>query len=323
MTPSVTLSVSAETPSFLAARPMSRARTSAPAMRSAVPLCSIDWLPAVCPSLGVRPVSPEIIVTRPSGTSSSSAAIWASAVTMPCPSSTLPVNTVALPSASMRIQASSMRFVCRLPGSVGCWANATFGSSEKTTTRAPSPAVKSRRETIGAFMSAPPRGLGGAQHRTHDPVMGAAAAQVERQPFAHLRFGGMRRAVEDGFGAHDHAVDAVAALRRLLGDEGLLQRMRPVHAAEAFDRHDLGLADIPDRYDAGAYRLPGDQDPAGPARRQPAAEYRAVERKIIAQHVEQRRVRLGRNVAHRAVHLQADGHGRESPIGFRVILCRC
>jgi hypothetical protein len=64
---------------------MSRARTSAPAMRIAVPLCSIDWLPAVCPSLGVRPVSPEIIVTRASGTSSSSAAIWASAVTMPCP----------------------------------------------------------------------------------------------------------------------------------------------------------------------------------------------------------------------------------------------
>ncbi len=38
------------------------ARTSAPAMRSAVPLFSIDWLPAVCPSFGVRPVSAETIV---------------------------------------------------------------------------------------------------------------------------------------------------------------------------------------------------------------------------------------------------------------------
>ena len=28
-------------------------------MRSAVPLFSIDWLPAVMPSFGVRPVSPE------------------------------------------------------------------------------------------------------------------------------------------------------------------------------------------------------------------------------------------------------------------------
>jgi hypothetical protein len=69
------------------------------------------------PLIGVRPVSPEIIVTRASGTSSSSAAIWASAVTMPCPSSTLPVNTVTLPSALMRSQASSVRLVCRLPGS--------------------------------------------------------------------------------------------------------------------------------------------------------------------------------------------------------------
>src|SRR5437016_2694426 len=227
MTPSVTLSVSAETPNFLAARPMSRARTSAPAMRSAVPLCSIDWLPAVCPSLGVRPVSPEIIVTRPSGRSSSSAAIWASAVTMPCPSSTLPVHTVALPSAPMRIQASSMRLVCRLPGSgAGCCASATFGSSEKATTMAPTPAVNSRREMMGAFMSDPPHRLGRAHHRAHDAVMGAAAAEIEHQPFAHLRLGRVWGAVQNGLGGHDHAVDAIAALRRLLVDESLLQRMR-------------------------------------------------------------------------------------------------
>ncbi len=42
-------------------RSTSIARTSAPAMRSAVPLFSTDWLPAVWPSLGVRPVSPEIM----------------------------------------------------------------------------------------------------------------------------------------------------------------------------------------------------------------------------------------------------------------------
>ena len=79
----------------------------------AVPLFSIDWLPAVTPSFGVFSVSPEIICTRSSGKSSSSAAICANAVKMPWPSSTLPVQTVALPSAVIRIQASSRRLVAR------------------------------------------------------------------------------------------------------------------------------------------------------------------------------------------------------------------
>ena len=72
-------------------------------MRKAVPLFSTDWLPAVWPSFGVCPVSPEIILMRSSGRSSSSAAIWASAVKIPWPSSTLPVKMVAVPSAAMRI----------------------------------------------------------------------------------------------------------------------------------------------------------------------------------------------------------------------------
>ena len=93
------------------------ARASAPASRNAVPLFSIDWLPAVMPSLGVWPVSPEIILIRVSGKSSSSAAICDSAVRMPCPSSILPVYTVAVPSALMRSHAESMRLLLRLPGS--------------------------------------------------------------------------------------------------------------------------------------------------------------------------------------------------------------
>jgi len=43
--------------------------------RIAVPSYSVDWLPAVQPSSGVRAVSPETISTRANGRSSSSAAI--------------------------------------------------------------------------------------------------------------------------------------------------------------------------------------------------------------------------------------------------------
>ena len=140
MTPSVTLSVSAATPSFAAARSRSM-RAHLGARQAQCGAALLDRLAAGGLPLvrACAPVSPEIIVTRASGTSSSSAAIWASAVTMPCPSSTLPVNTVTLPSALMRSQASSMRLVCRLPGSrAGSCPSTTFGTRLNERTMPPS-----------------------------------------------------------------------------------------------------------------------------------------------------------------------------------------
>ena len=85
-------------------------------MRSAVPLSWMDRLPEVTPSLGVRAVSPETSCRRSGSTSSSSDTICVSAVRMPCPSSTLPVKKVTVPSALMRSHASRRRLVLRLPG---------------------------------------------------------------------------------------------------------------------------------------------------------------------------------------------------------------
>ena len=59
----------------------------------------MDRLPAVMPSSGLRSVAAEVIRTRPTSTSSSSAAICASAVRTPWPSSTLPDRTSTVPSA--------------------------------------------------------------------------------------------------------------------------------------------------------------------------------------------------------------------------------
>src|SRR6516162_9217274 len=83
MTPSLTLSASADRPRRSAAWSTRRARASAQASRIAVPPYSIDWLPEVWPWSGVCAVSPEIILTRASGRSSSSAAICASVVEIP------------------------------------------------------------------------------------------------------------------------------------------------------------------------------------------------------------------------------------------------
>ena len=80
-----------------------------------------------------------------------------------------------------------------------------------------------------------------------DAVVGAAAAEIAGERLAHVGFGRLRLAVEQLLGRHDHAVDAVAALRRLLVDEGLLQRVRLLERAEPLERGDLGVAERADR----------------------------------------------------------------------------
>src|SRR5262249_33812048 len=112
---------------------------------------------------------------------------------------------------------------------------------------------------------------------------------------------------------HDHAIDAVAALRRLLRDESLLEGMRLIERAHSFDRGDLTRCHRADRGDAGTHGLAIDEHGTGAALRQPAAEFRAVELEIVAKHVEQRRVRLGGNRAAHPIDFEVDGHAWRLP----------
>src|SRR4029453_3940555 len=70
------------------------------------------------------------------------------------------------------------------------------------------------------------RHSGGRQlDRLHHPRIGSAAAKMAVHVGANLRFGGARLLCEQLGALDQHAVVAVTALRRLLVDEGLLQRM--------------------------------------------------------------------------------------------------
>src|SRR5262249_21154144 len=106
----------------------------------------------------------------------------------------------------------------------------------------------------------------------------------------------------------DHAVRAIAALRGLLVDEGLLQRMRLLDRAEPLERRHLALPDLGNRRNAGARCNSVQEHRAGAALRKPATEFRTVELEIVAEHVEQGRVGLGIDRARRPIDLQADGH---------------
>src|SRR5262245_55377199 len=143
--------------------------------------------------------------------------------------------------------------------------------------------------------------------------MGAAAAEVAGKSCPDVALARPRIAVDELLGRHDHAVAAVAALRRLLLDEGALQRVRLVDRAEPLERRDLARRDGADRRHAGAYRLAVDQHRAGAALRQAAAILGAVELEIVTQDVEQGRVGLGLDRVAYPVDFEADGHELASP----------
>ena len=172
-TPSRTVIRCGSTPRRRAASATNRARASAHAWRSAAPEWATDMLPAVIPSSGPSVVSAAIIRTSATSTSSSSAAIWASAVRMPWPSSTLPTRTVTVPSVATRSQRDSRGLAASPAGRVAA----------AVTPRSRCGRRRGRRRRRGGWRSRP---AGGRRTGTD-----AVAGRRSRRP---RRDGGRRRA---------------------------------------------------------------------------------------------------------------------------------
>ena len=112
--------------------------------------------------------------------------------------------------------------------------------------------------------------------------MGAAAAKVDGQGVANVWVGRRRVVVEKTGGGDDHAGDAIATLRGLLIEKGVLQRVEFVVAAQPFEGDDLIADRVTDGQGAGRYRFPIHQYFARPALRETAAEFRRVEVEVVA-----------------------------------------
>src|ERR1700730_4425004 len=122
-----------------------------------------------------------------------------------------------------------------------------------------------------------------------DARMRAAAAQIVGEGLLDVCRARLLAlvGVEEGGRLHDHAVDAVAALGGLLVDEGLLQRMWILRAAQALERHHLVVGlERRQRHHARAHRPAVDMHRAGTALTKPAAEPRSVQAEIVAQRIE-------------------------------------
>src|SRR4051794_23396399 len=105
--------------------------------------------------------------------------------------------------------------------------------------------------------------------------MAAAAAEITDERLAHLGFARMRRTVEQRFGGHDHAAGAIAALHRLLFNEGSLQRMGLIFGSDPLQRGDLAALDAAHSGAAGPHRRASKNHSASAALRKTAAEFRA------------------------------------------------
>src|SRR6266576_753201 len=90
-------------------------------------------------------------------------------------------------------------------------------------------------------MAAPLRLSRCALDRAHNTSMGAAAAQIVGERVFDVALARLPVLGQERRRLHDHAVNAVSALRSLLVDEGFLHRMRPLGRAEAFQRYHLRL----------------------------------------------------------------------------------
>src|SRR5262249_58940337 len=118
--------------------------------------------------------------------------------------------------------------------------------------------------------------------------MRETAAKDGRHRLLDLPVARARVLIEERLGREDHSVQTKPALGRLLVDERLLDWMRVLDSAQAFERHDLGAVHCRDRRDARSQSLPADDRRARPALAEAAAELRTVQSELVAENVEER-----------------------------------
>src|SRR6185295_13580247 len=120
--------------------------------------------------------------------------------------------------------------------------------------------------------------------------------------------------------AHEDAGDAIAALQRLFGDEGALQRVRPLARSQSLDGGDILVRDRPQRRIAGRYRAIADDDIAGATLTTAAAEMRPGDVELSAQNIQQRPIGIGVNFCLGAVKAKSNAWHRGRALLLRLLI---
>src|SRR6266403_3558320 len=187
-----------------------------------------------CPGVGYSGV------TFDQSHSSSSATSWARPVSVPWPISDRAMRMTTVSSGRITTQA----LTSGEPSAARTTVGPPKGMSRPSASPVPTAAVpmtKARRLSLGIwFMAASSRVRGGVDGLAH-LLEGAATADVG-DGLVDVRVGRLRLFLEQGRHRHDHAALAIAALRNVIGDRGLLHLVQRAIARQSFDGGDL-LAD--------------------------------------------------------------------------------
>src|SRR6185436_6250928 len=154
-------------------------------------------------------------------------------------------------------------------------------------------------------------------HRAHDLVVPGAPAQVAGQPVAYLGGRRVRIINEQGLAGHDEAGRADPALQRGVLQELLLQRVQRLPLGHALDGLDLAAGHLAAEHEARADQPAVEHDAAGAAVTRGAAFLAAGELQGVAEHVEQRVLRLAEELRRIAVHGRLD-----MVLGHQAVLAR-
>src|SRR5882672_11106332 len=141
-----------------------------------------------------------------------------------------------------------------------------------------------------------------------DAHISAAATDVSGHGGVDVAIARVGVGREQGRRGHDLAGLAIAALRDLQRDPGLLDLLAGWSGADGLDRGDALAGRGRDRRDARAHGLAVDVHRARAAQRHAAAEFRAGHPEHIAQHPQQRRVVVDIDAAGFAVDRQSLWH---------------
>src|SRR5262245_14407417 len=154
--------------------------------------------------------------------------------------------------------------------------------------------------------SAPPHVRGRSHHRLDDLVVPGAAAEITREPVAHLRLVRVGIPLEQRFRGHEDARRADAALQCGNLEELLLQRVEGLAFGHPLDGLDAPPVDLAPEDETGTDEPAVQRDAAGPAVARGTSLLAPREMKRVAEHVEERLLRLAEELDLVSVHRRRD-----------------
>src|SRR5512137_2023094 len=273
-----------------------------------------------------------------------------------------PVRTARTPSADRAAVESTPRmracgtvertsFMCCMPGKERSSANrvspVTFPRASMRRSGLPTgpdgrgipPAGAMGPGSAGPGIGGPPvhggeQGRGGSLAPEHpasrldrlvDLLVSGASAQLARERLRDLLPGGVRLPVEDPSRGHQHARRAVAALGRAMVGEGGLEGMELGAVPEPLHGGDRSIAALHRRHQAGERQIAVEEDGAGAALAELAPVLGTGQSQVLAEHLEERLVRVDEDLAPLVVHgeyeaeLAARSDLRDGEGGFQEV----